>query len=80
MSKLIVSIHSTFNGVVTGPKDDETNFATWAQAGIEDSVPSFHENFDTVDTILLGPRHIRGSIDEMAFCCEQAMRRSFPVR
>jgi Integrase core domain len=26
MRKLIVSIHSTFNGVVTGPKDDETNF------------------------------------------------------
>jgi hypothetical protein len=24
MRKLIVSLHSTFNGVVTGPKDDET--------------------------------------------------------
>jgi hypothetical protein len=28
MRKLIVSIHSTFNGVVTDPKDDETNFMT----------------------------------------------------
>jgi hypothetical protein len=27
MRKLIVSIHSTFNGVVTGPEDDETNFS-----------------------------------------------------
>lgn len=26
----------------------------WAQAGIEDSAPSFHENFETVDTILMG--------------------------
>ncbi len=25
MRKLIVSIHSTFNGVVTGPKDDESS-------------------------------------------------------
>ena len=35
MRKLIVSIHSTFNGVVTGPDDDETNFMIWAGAGIE---------------------------------------------
>ena len=54
MRKLIVSIHSSFDGVVTGPDDDPTNFMVWAQAGIEDSAPSFHENFATVDTILMG--------------------------
>lgn len=54
MRKIIVSIHSSFDGVVTGPEDDETNFMIWAQAGIEDSAPSFHENFETVDTILMG--------------------------
>lgn len=62
MRKLIVSIHSSFNGVVTGPKDDETNFMVWAQPGIEDSSPSFHENFTTVDTILLG----HGTYDDLS--------------
>lgn len=41
MRKIIVSIHSTFNGVVTGPADDPTNFMTWAQPGIEDSGKDF---------------------------------------
>jgi dihydrofolate reductase len=54
MRKIIVSIHSTLNGVVTGPADDETNFMTWAMAGIQDSKEGFSKNFDTVDTILLG--------------------------
>lgn len=54
MRNLIVSIHSSFDGIVTGPEDDDTNFMSWAQAGIEDSAPSFHENFDSVDTILMG--------------------------
>lgn len=54
MRRLIVSIHSTLNGVVSGPEEDETNFMTWAQPGIEDSAPTFHENFATVDTILMG--------------------------
>ena len=54
MRKIIVSIHSALNGVVTGPADDETNFMTWALAGIEDSLKGFSKNFDTVDTILLG--------------------------
>ena len=34
--RLIVSIHSTANDIVTGPPADETNFMVWAQAGIED--------------------------------------------
>jgi dihydrofolate reductase len=54
MRKIIVSIHSTLNGVVTGPANDKTNFMTWAQAGIEDSGEAFLKNFDTVDTIMLG--------------------------
>jgi dihydrofolate reductase len=54
MRKIIVFIHSTFNGVVTGPEDDKTNFMTWAQTGIDDINDSFHEHFATVDTILLG--------------------------
>lgn len=62
MRKLIVSIHSSFNGVVTGPADDETNFMIWAGAGIEDSAPSFHENFSTVDTILMG----HGTYDDLS--------------
>ncbi|KGB57205.1 hypothetical protein FG91_00316 [Sphingopyxis sp. LC81] len=62
MRKLIVSIHSTLNGVVTGPADDETNFMLWAGAGIEDSASSFHENFDTVDTILMG----HGTYDDLS--------------
>jgi hypothetical protein len=41
MRKIIVSIHSTLNGVVTGPANDETNFMTWAQAGIYDKLESF---------------------------------------
>ena len=41
MRKLIVSIHSTANDIVTGPPSDETNFMVWAQAGIEDSLESF---------------------------------------
>ena len=54
MRKIIVSIHSSLNGVVTGPANDKTNFMTWAQAGIDDSGEAFLKNFDTVDTIMLG--------------------------
>lgn len=62
MRKIIVSIHSTFNGVVTGPANDETNFMTWAQAGIEDIGETFTRNFDTVDTIMLG----RGTYEDLS--------------
>ena len=41
MRKLIVSIHSTANDIVTGPPSDKTNFMVWAQAGIEDSLETF---------------------------------------
>ena len=54
MRKLIVSIHSTANDIVTGPPSDETNFMVWAQAGIEDSLETFSKSLADVDTILLG--------------------------
>ena len=54
MRKLIVSIHSTANDIVTGPPSDETNFMVWAQAGIEDSLEPFLKSLANVDTILLG--------------------------
>jgi dihydrofolate reductase len=54
MRKLIVSIHSSANDIVTGPPADETNFMVWAQAGIEDSLETFLKSLAKVDTILLG--------------------------
>src|SRR5688500_15685306 len=54
MRKLIVSIHSTANDIVTGPPADETNFMVWAQAGIEDSLETFLKSLAPVDAILLG--------------------------
>lgn len=54
MRKLIVSIHSTANNIVTGPPSDETNFMVWAQTGIEDVLESFLKSLADVDTILLG--------------------------
>jgi dihydrofolate reductase len=54
MRKLIVSIHSTANDIVTGPPYDETNFMVWAQAGIEDSLETFWNSLANVDAILLG--------------------------
>ena len=56
MRRLIVSIHATANGIVTGPPSDETNFMVWAQAGIEDSLESFARSLDGIDRILLGRR------------------------
>jgi dihydrofolate reductase len=61
MRKLIVSIHSTANGIVTGPPSDETNFMVWAQAGIEDSLESFAKSLAGVDRILLG----RGTYEDL---------------
>lgn len=54
MRKLIVSIHSTANDIVTGPPSDETNFMTWAQTGIEDSEEAFLKSLTNIDLILLG--------------------------
>ena len=61
MRKLIVSIHATANGIVTGPPSDETNFMVWAQPGIEDSLESFAKSLAGVDCILLG----RGTYEDL---------------
>src|SRR5919108_6061008 len=64
MRKLILSIHSTFNGVVTGdPSKDKTDFRVWtADANIEESSENLLKMFDTVDTILLG----RGTYEDLS--------------
>lgn len=62
MRKLIVSIHSTINNIVTGPPaDDETDFTQWAHPGIEDSLEHFAASLADVDTILLG----RGTYEDL---------------
>ncbi len=61
MRKLIVSIHSTANDIVTGPPSDETNFMLWAQAGIEDSLETFLKSLPDIGTILLG----RGTYEDL---------------
>jgi dihydrofolate reductase len=55
MGKLVVSIHSTANDIVTGPPSgDETDFMQWAHPGIEDSLDTFLMSLANVDAILLG--------------------------
>jgi dihydrofolate reductase len=62
MRKLIVSIHSTANNIVTGPPSgDETDFMQWAQPGIDDSLDKFLVSLDGIDTILLG----RGTYEDL---------------
>ncbi len=62
MRKLIVSIHSTVNNIVTGPPaGDETDFTQWAHPGIEDSLEHFAASLANVDTILLG----RGTYEDL---------------
>jgi len=64
MRKLISSIHSTLNGVVTGdPSGDKTNFIVWtAGANIEEGSQNLLKEFDTVDTILFG----RGTYEDLS--------------
>lgn len=56
MRKIIVSMNSTFNDVVTGPADDKTNIGVWSLPGSRDDdlLEDYLKNFDTVDTIMLG--------------------------
>ncbi|TWD81368.1 dihydrofolate reductase [Kribbella amoyensis] len=61
MRRLVVSIHSTANDIVTGsPSGDETELS-WAGPGIEESLDSFHRSLAAVDTILLG----RGTYEDL---------------
>lgn len=54
MRKLIVSIHSTANDIVTGPPTGDETEWTWAGAGIQESLDSFWSLLADVDTIVLG--------------------------
>jgi hypothetical protein len=56
MRRIILFIHSTFNGVVTGdPNNDKTNFNTWTiEASVETGSQCLLKTMDTVDTVLLG--------------------------
>ena len=55
MRKLLVSIHSTVDNVVTGsPTGDETDFGQWAQPGIDESSEMFLAHLEAVDTVVLG--------------------------
>ncbi|MDN4070084.1 dihydrofolate reductase family protein [Paenibacillus vini] len=56
MRKIILFIHSSINGVVTGdPSEDKTNWAVWRNsAGIEEGSQYLLKVFEAADTILLG--------------------------
>lgn len=56
MRKIILYIHSTFNGVVTGdPAGDKDNFTVWtSNASLRTGGEYLLKIMDTVDTILLG--------------------------
>lgn len=57
MRKIIVSINSTFNGVVTGPPEDETDIGQWSDAAnIKDVGDDFITLLESVDTLLQGRR------------------------
>lgn len=63
MRKIILFIHSTFNGVVTGdPNKDKTNFMVWAnRANFEKGSEYLLKVMNSVDTILLG----RGTYEDL---------------
>lgn len=64
MRKIILHIHSTFNGVVTGdPGEDKTNFNVWTtDASNEEGSVYLLNTLDTADTILLG----RGTYEDLS--------------
>lgn len=63
MRKIILFIHSSFNGVVTGdPRKDKTNFASWAtNLGSKEGIEQLLETLETVDIVLLG----RGTYEDL---------------
>jgi dihydrofolate reductase len=54
MRQIIVGVHMTLDGSMSGPKGDEDNIVSWGLPGIEDSTPDFQKYFESIDTILLG--------------------------
>ncbi len=62
MRRIIVSIHSTANNIVTGPvSGDETDFMQWAHPGIEESLEALLASFEGADTIMFG----RGTYEDL---------------
>lgn len=64
MRKIILFIHSTLNGVVTGdPSEDKTDFLAWTTpASLETGSEYLLRAMETVDTILLG----RGTYEDLS--------------
>ena len=54
MRKLIVSIHSTINNIVTGPPSDPHNYGSWGQVGVQDTLASYLASLSNVDCVLMG--------------------------
>ena len=54
MKKIIVGLHTTFDGIMSGPSGDEDNMVSWGMPGVIDSTPDFQNSFQEFDTILLG--------------------------
>ena len=63
--RVILFIHSTLNGVVTGdPDGDKTDFSVWTREAnvLGDASSRLLQLFDRVDTVLLG----RGTYDDLS--------------
>lgn len=56
MRKLTVSIHSTVNGVATGPPDGDETEWTWAAPHADDALQGYLDSLADVDTFLMGRR------------------------
>ena len=54
MRKIIAGLHTTFDGIMSGPEGDEDNMVSWGMPGVIDSTPDFQNSFQEFDTILLG--------------------------
>ena len=54
MRKIIVGVHMTLDGRMSGPEGDEDNIVSWGLPGITDSTADFQSYFEAIDTILLG--------------------------
>ncbi|MGY4690984.1 dihydrofolate reductase family protein [Salibacterium sp. K-3] len=54
MGKIIVSVHSTLDGVFTGPRENENNMTSWAMPGIKDSMKDILTMVQQSEAILMG--------------------------
>jgi dihydrofolate reductase len=54
MRKIIVGVHMTLDGSMSGPEGGEDNIVGWGLPGITDSTPDFQRYFESIDRILFG--------------------------